>query len=52
MKDTPHGRMTLTEQEFKAAFSEMFPNGDAAKFSSQVFQIYDQDGDGSLGKQW
>ena len=50
MKDAGHGRMTLSEEDFRNAYAGLFPNGDAKKFASHIFQNYDKDGDGRLGE--
>jgi len=48
MRDTGTGRMTLSEEEFREAYNQIFPSGDAEKFAKQVFQTCDKDGDGKL----
>ena len=49
LKDTDHGRMTLSEEEFREAYTNVFPQGDATKFSRHVFDTYDKDGNGRIG---
>ena len=46
MKDSPTGEMQLSE--FTAIYRELFPNGDATKFSTYIFNVIDQDGSGSI----
>lgn len=46
MKDSPTGEMQLSE--FIAIYRELFPNGDATKFSTYIFNVIDQDGSGSI----
>ena len=50
LKDTDTGRMSLSEEEFREAYSNLFPAGDATKFSKHIFSTYDQDGNGRIGK--
>ena len=51
MGKTTHGRMTLTQDEFITAYTQLFPKGDARTFAEHVFRLYDRDGSGRIGKQ-
>ena len=49
MGTTAHGSMTLSHDEFVAAYGRLFPKGDAKSFAEHVFRLYDRDGSGHIG---
>ncbi|KAL1230792.1 Neuronal calcium sensor [Trichinella spiralis] len=46
IKDCPSGR--LKKEEFQAIYKQFFPNGDPTKFSSFVFNVFDENKDGHI----
>ena len=36
----------------REAYTQLFPSGDAKKFAAHVFETYDKDGDGKVGKKY
>ena len=50
LKETESGRMSLSQEEFSDAYKNVFPDGDASKFASHVFERYDKDGNGRIGE--
>lgn len=48
MKECSDGRMTMTEEQFKKLYRDVFPNGNSEKFAASVFKNFDKDGSGRL----
>ena len=46
MKDCPDGK--LKRADFTNIYSQFFPNGNAEQFASFVFNLFDEDGNGSI----
>lgn len=46
IKDSPGG--TLTVEEFKKLYAKFFPDGDATKFSQQIFRTFDAKSTGAI----
>ena len=46
MKDCPDGK--LKRSDFTNIYSQFFPDGNAEKFASLVFNLFDEDGNGSI----
>jgi Ca2+-binding EF-hand superfamily protein len=46
MKDCPSGKLTLVE--FGDIYSQFFPKGDPKKFATFVFNLFDEDRNGSI----
>ncbi|KRY90690.1 Neuronal calcium sensor 1 [Trichinella pseudospiralis] len=46
IKDCPSGR--LKKEEFQAIYKQFFPNGDPTKFSSFVFNVFDENKSSSV----
>uniref|UniRef100_A0A915HQI8 EF-hand domain-containing protein n=1 Tax=Romanomermis culicivorax TaxID=13658 RepID=A0A915HQI8_ROMCU len=46
IKDCPSGQ--LKKEEFQAIYKQFFPHGDPSKFSSYVFNVFDENRDGYI----
>ncbi|XP_003380590.1 neuronal calcium sensor 1 [Trichinella spiralis] len=46
LNNCPSGR--LKKEEFQAIYKQFFPNGDPTKFSSFVFNVFDENKDGHI----
>ena len=46
MKDCPTGK--LTRGEFGKIYNQFFPSGDPSAFAQFVFNVFDDNGDGSI----
>ncbi|KAI0207100.1 Hippocalcin-like protein 1 [Lamellibrachia satsuma] len=48
IKDCPHGHLTMTVEDFKAAYAHVFPQGDATVFAEHVFRTFSRGTIGSI----
>lgn len=46
LKDCPTGK--LTKNEFAKIYNQFFPHGDPTAFAAFVFNVFDENGDGSI----